>query len=93
LGPWISDLSTRGVVSYAAVVDTDADLLLEDMTLDMKGSWCCVVGSEGRGIKRSIQSLCTKRLRIGMVDGVDSLSVPIATGIILHGLRQRATSG
>ena len=33
--------------------------------------------------------MCNYSLRIDMEPGVDSLSVPIAAGILLHGIRER----
>jgi tRNA G18 (ribose-2'-O)-methylase SpoU len=77
-------------VSFAAVIDPDADLVLENMSRgEVPRSWCCVMGNEGNGISKSVVLACCYRLRIGMSDTVDSLSVPIATGILLHGLRER----
>jgi tRNA G18 (ribose-2'-O)-methylase SpoU len=84
-------LGRRNIVSYAAVIDPDAELILEMLSKgDVPNSWCCVVGNEGNGISKKVVDACSVRLRIGMADGVDSLSVPIATGILLHGLRERA---
>ena len=51
--------------------------------------WCCVMGNESRGITSDVISMCNYSLRIDMEPGVDSLSVPIATGILLHGIRER----
>lgn len=77
-------------VSFAAVIDPDSDLVLENMSRgEVPRSWCCVMGNEGNGISKSVVRACCYRLRIGMSDTVDSLSVPIATGILLHGLRER----
>lgn len=77
-------------VSYAAVLDADADLVLERMgRAEVPRSWCCVMGNEGNGISEPVTQACSHRIRINMSDGVDSLSVPIATGILLHGLRER----
>jgi tRNA G18 (ribose-2'-O)-methylase SpoU len=47
------------------------------------------VGSEANGISPSVIQACDSTLRIDMAIGVDSLSVPIATGILLNGLRER----
>jgi tRNA G18 (ribose-2'-O)-methylase SpoU len=47
------------------------------------------MGNEANGITSNVIRSCHKTIRIGMEDGVDSLSVPIATGILLHGLRER----
>jgi tRNA G18 (ribose-2'-O)-methylase SpoU len=52
-------------------------------------SWCCVLGNESTGVSDATTQACAHRIRIGMDDEVDSLSVPIATGILLHGLKER----
>jgi tRNA G18 (ribose-2'-O)-methylase SpoU len=79
------------VTSYAAVIDPRADLLLENIAQGaIPKSWCCIVGSEGKGISCDVIQAATTTLRIGMYDHVDSLSVPVATGILLHGLSERS---
>ena len=51
--------------------------------------WCCVMGNEANGITSDVIATCRYSVRIDMEQGVDSLSVPIATGILLHGIRER----
>lgn len=90
----VSDLSSTlrrlSIPSFAAVIDPDADLVLEQVARgNIPKMWCCVVGNEANGISSHVVEACTYRLRIEMATGVDSLSVPIATGIILHGLKER----
>jgi tRNA G18 (ribose-2'-O)-methylase SpoU len=85
-----STLRRLAATSYAAVIDRDADLVLEEIARgDVSHSWCCVMGNEGNGISPPVVQTCTHRLRIDMAPGVDSLSVPIAAGILLHGLKER----
>ena len=82
-------LASSSCVSYAAVIDRDADCVLEEMRRgEVPRSWCCIMGNEGNGISKTVLQACNHRLRIGMADGVDSLSVPIAAGILLHGLKE-----
>lgn len=77
--------------SYAAVVDTEC--LLERIARgEVPRTWCCVVGNEGQGISKEVADACTQKVRISMSEGVDSLSVPIACGILLHGLKERESS-
>jgi tRNA G18 (ribose-2'-O)-methylase SpoU len=76
------------IASYAAVIDTD-DLLSDIPRGEVPMSWCCVMGNESQGISPAVADGCTRRIRIDMVGGVDSLSVPIACGILLHGLKER----
>lgn len=84
--------AAKSCVSFAAVIDRDDDVLvLEDMTRGavVPSSWCCVMGNEGNGISKPVVEACSHKLRIKMYEAVDSLSVPVATGILLHGLRER----
>jgi len=56
---------------------------------DVPSSWCCVMGNEANGISKPVVDACQHTIRIEMEPGVDSLSVPVATGILLNGLRER----
>jgi tRNA G18 (ribose-2'-O)-methylase SpoU len=85
---------------FAAVVDTDDDgdgtnflpplISLESMSESTKdhssSSWVCVLGNEGHGIREEVVKEASCRIRIGMANGVDSLSLPVAAGILIHGL-------
>ena len=85
-------LQSRSVECYAAVVDDDKDdnfpplVTLETHNNDSFGLWCCVLGNEGHGIRKEVIQQCDKRINIGMSKGVDSLSLPIAAGILMHSL-------
>lgn len=59
---------------------------------DVPDRWCCVLGNESNGISTKVALACHHTIRIEMDDGVDSLSLPIAAGILLHGLREREKS-
>eukprot|EP00592_Proboscia_alata_P028717 CAMPEP_0194447670 /NCGR_PEP_ID=MMETSP0176-20130528/129138_1 /TAXON_ID=216777 /ORGANISM="Proboscia alata, Strain PI-D3" /LENGTH=465 /DNA_ID=CAMNT_0039274551 /DNA_START=152 /DNA_END=1549 /DNA_ORIENTATION=- len=99
-------LGEIGITTHAAVIDEDAQLL-ETVTVtnindnnangikthNNNRGWCCVLGNEGNGIRSSVAKACDFRIRIGMAQGVDSLSLPVAAGILLHGLRERETIG
>jgi tRNA G18 (ribose-2'-O)-methylase SpoU len=89
------------VECFAAVVDDDdvidnskassrtcfPPLVSLDSALDIScRSWCCVLGNEGHGIRDDVVRECDKRLKIRMASGVDSLSLPIAAGILMYGL-------
>lgn len=86
---WASRFPT--LKSFAAVIDTDF-LLCSISHGRVPTSWCCVMGNESQGISKKVADSCTQRIRIDMEEGVDSLSVPIACGILLHGLREREES-
>jgi len=90
-----------GVRCHAAVVDdcgggggggsgSQSKSVLEDVEKGEIGTrWCCVMGNEADGVSKKVLGVCRQRITIGMVDGVDSLSVGVATGILLHGMRER----
>lgn len=89
----IRKLRIKGIQPYAAVVNADADLVLEDLDKgDIAESWCCCLGNEANGLKKEVIDECAHTLRIRMMDGVDSLSVSIAAGILLHGLVEKTKS-
>ena len=78
------------IVSYAAVIDKDADMILEETKSGkIARNWCCVLGNEGNGLTKEVAASCDHRLRIGMSEEVDSLSIGVAAGILLHGMRER----
>jgi tRNA G18 (ribose-2'-O)-methylase SpoU len=58
-------------------------------TGSIPSSWCLVVGNEGNGISEAVTAACSYRIRIDMAQGVDSMSIPVATGILLNGLVER----
>lgn len=91
------------VECYAAVVEDDLSeggnqsiypplVTLENDETCGKRSWCCVLGSESSGIRGEVIRECDKRIKIGMASGVDSLSLPVAAGILMHGLGSRSSS-
>ena len=46
-----------------------------------------VVGSEGSGVSDAVSAVADARVRIPMVEGVDSLNLAVAAGIVLHAIR------
>ena len=81
------------VTSYAAVIDKDADMLLEKIEQgEISKNWCLVLGNEGNGISQTVAEICNHRLRIAMSDLVDSLSIGVDAGILLNSLREREMS-
>ena len=53
--------------------------------------WCCVVGSEDKGITAAVRAAVGSdaRVRIWMRAGVDSLNIGVAAAVLLNGLRER----
>ncbi len=56
--------------------------------LKPKKPYVLVMGNEGQGVSKEVLSLSDQRVRIEM-DGIDSLNVGIATGILLYELKNR----
>lgn len=75
------------VRAYASVVDPDLSspktCILGTMRSLPSASWCLVMGNEGNGISTVVREVCRHTISIAMSDGVDSLSVPVACGILL----------
>ena len=93
-------LRASNVECFAAVVDDDDEdkskcfpplvTLEHDKDCGIRRTWCCVLGNEGHGIRKEVIQECDKRIRIGMASSVDSLSLPIAAGILMHALSSRS---
>lgn len=91
--------SPYNIESYAGVCSNDDDtIVLENIHRHGNGDtnamltspgWCCVMGNESTGVSKKVIDVCDYKIRIGMVDGIDSLSLPVATAILLHGLKER----
>jgi tRNA G18 (ribose-2'-O)-methylase SpoU len=88
------------VQCLAAVVDEECDtekdahpplISLESLSSQRSkvrlNAWCCVLGNEGNGVRLAVVKECDKRIKIAMANDIDSLSLPIAAGILMHGLR------
>ena len=55
---------------------------------------CFVVGSEGQGLGRRVESLCDVMVSLPLQGKVDSLNVSVSTGILLYeAVRQRMAAG
>jgi len=82
----IDELKEAGVWSVALAADGDREL----SQLDLKGPTALVLGSEGEGIRQLVKKTCDHAARIGMVSGVESLSVSAAASVALYeAARQR----
>jgi len=68
--------------------ETDARTSLWDM--DLTVPLCIVIGSEGRGMRKTVREHCDLIANLPMRGKINSLNVSVATGIILfEALRQR----
>lgn len=80
-------LQASSVQVYAATISNTARSLAET---DLRKSVAIVFGSEGPGISDAVLEICQQQVMIPMKDGVSSLNVAIAQGIVLYEvMRQR----
>ncbi len=81
-----------GMVSFAAVIDADAEKM-EGLGAT-PARWCAVLGNEDRGVSAEVRAVAgVRRVRIDMAHGVDSLSITVAAGVFVNGLREREAAG
>jgi TrmH family RNA methyltransferase len=84
----LREARARGIVSVALVPEAGADLYASDLT----GPCLVLAGGEGQGLG-SLAELADVRVRIPMAQGVESLNVAVATGVVLfEAYRQRAVA-
>lgn len=73
-------LINKGFSILATSLDGDKNFFEEDLS----GKIIISVGNEGNGVSEEIFNLSTKRVKIPMPGGAESLNVAIATSIILY---------
>ena len=72
------------------VIGAEADVLPSLWEVDLKIPLCVVIGSEGKGMRRTVREKCDYLVSLPMRGRVNSLNVSVAAGIILFEvLRQR----
>jgi len=58
--------------------------------IDLKPDFALIMGSEGKGINKSLLQLCQEKAKLPMSPQIDSLNVSVACGIFLYeAIRQR----
>ncbi len=73
-------MNSRGIVTYASVVDKDAQSLRET---DFEPNCAVVIGNEGSGLTVGETVACDKRVTIKMKGNINSLNAASAAGIFL----------
>jgi 23S rRNA (guanosine2251-2'-O)-methyltransferase len=82
----IRTLGDKGVLSVA--LDPSADGVLSDINLT--GPVLLVVGSEGKGLRKSVRAACEKRAKLPMGGRIESLNASVAAALTLYeAARQR----
>jgi tRNA G18 (ribose-2'-O)-methylase SpoU len=79
--------------NFAAVTGEGSVKLRDIASGSVAARWCLVLGSESAGVSPAVRSVCQTQLRIDMAPGIDSLSITVAGGIALNGLREREADG
>lgn len=75
-----------------SVVGIEADAATSLWETDLTAPLCLVVGSEGRGMRKTVREYCDTVVSLPMRGKVNSLNVSVATGIMLFEIvRQRLT--
>lgn len=76
----IPALKSKGIISYAAVVDKSAKSLTD---CDFSGGVAAVIGNEGNGLSQDDIALCDDKFTIKMHGSIESFNAATAATIIL----------
>lgn len=85
LSTFISDLKNNGYFIYGTKVDCGTDI----RTIEKKNKSALIIGNEGNGMSKDIESLCDDNLFINMSNEVESLNAGVAASIILYEMRNK----
>lgn len=83
----INKLKEKDIIIYGTNVEDG--VLPSDIPKERKDKYALIMGNEGNGVKKHIQSMCDENLYIRMNEEVESLNVAVATSIILYELSRR----
>ncbi len=84
----IREFQTRGIQVIALEASGEKGL----WEVDLKGPLACVLGSEGRGIRKTVLEACDMTVRIPLFGEVTSLNVSTAAAVFAFELRRQRTS-
>ncbi len=79
----IDSLKSQGLICLAADMDGQS---LESLSLEKGQGVCLVMGSEGKGISRSVSEKVDNIVSIPGSGKMESLNVSVAAGILMHSL-------
>lgn len=79
-------LEKNGVLTSAAVIDTDAEGVTE---CSFGGTHAIFIGNEGSGLPRETAMRCNRRVTIRMSGTVNSLNAAMAAGILMWELKKQ----
>jgi RNA methyltransferase, TrmH family len=91
----IADLLARAFddQSETVVIAADASGATNFRDVDWKMPIALVVGSEVSGLSLDVREVTSHFVRIPMAEGVESLNVSVATGVLLFEMRNARTAG
>jgi tRNA G18 (ribose-2'-O)-methylase SpoU len=79
-------LREQGVELFALSPREPATELRESLRGHDAAPFALLIGTEGEGLSAEVEERATRRVRIAMQPGVDSLNLGVAAGIALHSL-------
>jgi 23S rRNA (guanosine2251-2'-O)-methyltransferase len=83
----LQDLGARGVTAVGLEAHGEVELSEVDLT----GPVIIVIGSEGKGLMKSVRRACTHLARLPMGGAIDSLNASVAAAIALYETRRQRT--
>lgn len=81
----LPEMKERGITVVGG--EADAGEVLWDA--DIGGPLVLIVGSEGRGIRRTVREACDILVKIPIYGHINSLNVSVAAGILLYEIRRQ----
>ncbi|HIE56366.1 MAG TPA: 23S rRNA (guanosine(2251)-2'-O)-methyltransferase RlmB [Chromatiaceae bacterium] len=82
----INKMKERGIMILGANADSEQKVWDSNLTVPL----ALIIGSESKGLRRTIKSLCDVLVSIPMKGKINSLNVSVATGVIIFEIiRQR----
>jgi len=85
---YVGMLKDSGFVTAAMALRSDT-LSVDDPVLSAQEKLAVILGTEGEGLKAETIAACDHTVKIPMQNGVDSLNVASASGIVFWELRKR----
>jgi 23S rRNA (guanosine2251-2'-O)-methyltransferase len=81
----LQHLATLGITSIG--LDAQGDVAIADV--DLTGPVAIVIGSEGKGLMKSVRRACAHTARLPMGGAIDSLNASVAAAIALYEVRRQ----
>jgi 23S rRNA (guanosine2251-2'-O)-methyltransferase len=81
----LHDLAAQGIGTVGLEAHGDVDLA----EIDLRGPTIFVIGSEGKGLMKSVRRACARIARLPMGGAIDSLNASVAAAIALYEARRQ----